>query len=419
MKILWLSHNIPYPPKGGVLQRNYNLLRQLTAHHRVFLLAFNQRALLRTAADVDAAVVALRRHCEEVQVLPLPGDRNAWSKASLVVRSAFTRKPYTVNWSRSADMERLVHAAVESFQPDLIHYDTIGLAEYHLSSPLIPQVLNHHNVESAMMGRRCRRERNVFKRLYFRQEAAKLSRYERAWCPRFDTNITVSGEDAAALAQAVPGLRTDVIPNGVDISYFTPGPEEEEEEARLVFAGGMGWYPNRDAMLYFAEEIWPLLKQSRPAVQMTVIGRRPHARLVNLSRRDPNFVLTGYVDDVRPHLARAAVYVCPIRDGGGTRLKILDALAMGKPIVATSLAIEGTKCVPGRHALIADRPEEFATRVVQVLDDRELRRALSREARALAEEEYDWTFIGRRMNQLYSGLASARDRGASSDPDPS
>jgi glycosyltransferase involved in cell wall biosynthesis len=316
-------------------------------------------------------------------------------------------------------MERLVVATIDSFRPDLIHYDTIGLAEYRTSSPLIPQVLNHHNIESAMMWRRCQRERNVFKRLYFRQEAAKLSRYERDCCPRFDMNITVSGEDAAALERTVPDLRTEVIPNGVDISYFTPGPEEEEEEGRLVFAGGMGWYPNRDAMLYFAEAIWPLLKQRRPTIQITVIGRRPPARLLNLSRRDPSFILTGYVDDVRPHLARARVYVCPIRDGGGTRLKILDALAMGKPIVATSLAIEGTKCVPEKHALIADRPEEFAARVLQVLDNRELRRALSREARALAEEEYDWTFIGRRMNQLYSGLASARLRGSCPDSDPS
>lgn len=407
MKILWFSHIVPYPPKGGALQRNFNLIAQLASEHRVWLLTFNQRALIPSAPALDAAIAGLKPYCEQVSVLPLPGDHSAPAKASLIVKSAFTSAPYAVNWSRSAAMERLFRETVQSFRPDLIHYDAIGLAHYHHRSIPACQVLNHQNIESAMMLRRSEQEPNLLKKLYFRGEAEKIRRYERLHCPRFDLNVTVSDVDTATLEATVPGVKAEVIPNGVDISYFTPGPAGEEEEGSLVFAGGMGWYPNRDAMLYFADQLWPMLKRSEPNVRMTVVGRRPPARLVELSRRDPNFSVPGYVDDVRPYLKRASVYVCPIRDGGGTRLKLLDAMAMGKPIVATSIAIEGTDSVPGRHVLVGDRPEEFVSRVVTALRDPALRRTLSRQARSLVEEEYDWTHIGKKINGLYGRLAAS------------
>ena len=418
MRILWFSHIVPYPPKGGALQRNFNLIAQLASQHRVSLLTFNQHALISGESALETAVAELGTFCERVKVLPLPADRSIPSKTSLIVKSAFTRTPYAVNWSQSAAMERLFRETVDSFQPDLIHYDAIGLAHYHDTSIPASQVLNHQNIESAMMRRRAQQEPNPLKRLYFHGEAEKIRRYERWHCPRFDLNVTVSDVDTATLQATVPGVRAEVIPNGVDVSYFTPGPARDEEEGTLVFAGGMGWYPNRDAMLYFAEVLWPMLKRQVPSVRMTVVGRRPPAKLVELSRRDPSFRVAGYVDDVRPYLARASIYVCPIRDGGGTRLKILDAMAMAKPVVATTGAIEGTASVPGRHVLVGDRPEEFVSCVVRALGDPALRWELAREARSLVEAEYDWNLIGRKMNRLYAGLASSRRPAGQVDHEP-
>lgn len=404
MKVLWISHLLPYPPRGGVLQRSYNLLKELSKGNEIYLIAFNQKALMPTSDQIREAVDKLKEICCNVDVLPLFSDKNKLNKLFLILISLFTQKPYTVNWNRSRLLAKMVNESVSHFKPEAIHYDTIGLAEYFQEKKSIVQFLNHHNIESAMMFRRAKKVTNIFKKLYFYQEAWKLSGYEKKVINKFCCNFTVSEEDEATLKRINPTCRTSVIANGVDTSYFYNDSKRIPSET-LIFAGGMRWYPNKDAMLFFTKDIWPLIKKQKPHIKMVLIGKYPPRSLIEISQSDENFIIKGFVEDVRPYFAESMVYVCPIRDGGGTRLKILDALSFGIPIVATSVGAEGIKVTHGKNILIADEPEDFAAQVVKLIDDGKLRGTLSREGRLLAEGVYSWSIIGKKFRNLYSSLA--------------
>lgn len=407
MNILWLSHLVPYPPKGGVLQRSFNLIRAISKYHNLYLLAFNQKALIPTATDLDQALSELKNVCKSVRVLPIPSEGRSYGRYVLYLKSVFTSAPYAINWLESREMEWQIKDTLVHNKIDLVHFDTISLARFHALADGYKKVLNHHNVESDMMIRRGNQESNQFKRLYLLQEGLKLRRAEKRLCKKFDLNITCSRLDSERLLRRVSDLNVNEIPNGVDFNYFNPLNLEKEKHS-LIFAGGMGWYPNRDAMLFFAKKVWPLLKKEVPDIKMTVVGRRPHQDIVNLARADEQFRVTGFVEDVRPYIDKAMVYVCPIQDGGGTRLKVLDALAMGKPIVAHPIAIEGIDVEPEKHVLVARTPEEFVGQIVRLFGDPSLYRRLSEEGRRLVLEKYDFRKIGEKLSRAYNQVVENR-----------
>jgi len=257
-----------------------------------------------------------------------------------------------------------------------------------------------------MMERRAALERDSLKRVYFRREVAKLAAAETYWCEQFDLNTVVSEEEGTHLSNHCPNARWRVVANGVDVEYFSPvtGPCG----AKLLFCGGLTWYPNQDAMRFFFADVWPLLIRNVPEVEMCVIGRSPPAWLQRIARDDSRVRVTGFVDDVRPFFGNATVYVCPIRDGGGTRLKILDALAMGLPLVATRFACSGIDVKEGEHVLFAETPEEFVLQIRRVLDDAALWRALSTAGRILIEQHYSWDTIGRELQGAYEAAIGHR-----------
>jgi glycosyltransferase involved in cell wall biosynthesis len=279
---------------------------------------------------------------------------------------------------------------------DVVHFDTLSLAPYRGIFSRAAKSLDHHNIESDMMLRRAQIEQQPLKRLYFWQEGLRLRRYESRVCPQFDLNITCSSLDSQRLERVAPGVAVAEVPNGVDTEYFRPNGDFERPRS-LVFAGNMSWYPNAAAMLFFAEKVWPALKAKLPGVTMDVIGGSPPQLLSTLAGRDRDFRVHGFVPDVRPYIGRSAVYVCPIMDGGGTKLKILDALAMGKAIVAHPIACEGIDVRDGRNVIFARQPDEFVENIVKLLESPELRMRLSVDARSLAESSYSYLFIGRRL----------------------
>jgi sugar transferase (PEP-CTERM/EpsH1 system associated) len=413
MNVLWISHNVPYPPQMGVLLRNYNLLKQLSRIADVYLVALCQRDILPVRVDLAEARRELEKFCRHVEIVPLPSDASRLRWYGLVLGSVITAHPYSVNWVKCRQLQSTIRELVRRVRFEVAHFDTIGLAEYRDDVGDVPRVLNHHNIESQLMDRRRGVARNALERFYFAMEARKLRRYETEHCGAFDLNITVSELDKTLLSMMVPGSRIEVISNGVDTAYFTPG-EEEIVSGNLVFVGGMNWYPNRDAILYFCREIWPLLGQEVPGASFTVVGGAPPRELLDLARRDPRVLVAGFVEDVRPYLRQAEVYVCPMRDGGGTRLKILDALAMGKAIVSTTIGCEGIDIQPSKNVLLADTPRDFVDRVKTVLADPQLRHRLGDEGRRLAETSYSWAIIGQRLNDLYRDLG--RRRKPSRDP---
>lgn len=411
LSLLWLSHLVPYPPHGlGVLQRAYHLLRETARHDDVHLLAFVQREPLAASGDIDTAIgearKALGKICASVRFVRIPSEQQRHGKSRLAVRGLLHRDGYSINWLKSPEMVEAIRSLRQRTWLDLAHFDTISLAPYLPLVDDVPCVLDHHNIESHMMLRRAAKERNPLRKAYFLQEGLKLRAYERRLCPRFTAHLTCSALDAERLRAQTPVEWVEEIQNGVDVDYFRPAshfPEQQE----LVFAGNMGWYPNRDAMLRFADEIWPHLKSRVPGIVMNVVGAQAPKKLRERAAHDDAFRVHGFVDDVRTYLARAAVYVCPIRDGGGTKLKILDALAMGKAIVADPIACEGIAVTPGENVIFARTSAEFATQVVRLLADPARRQRLGAKARELAESKYAYPAIGRKLSAVYRACVGA------------
>lgn len=403
MNLLWISQNIPYPPKTGVLQRNYNLLREASRLADITLLAVFKRDILPGEYDLEEAKRELGKLCRRIEVVHLPIESSRAALYGMALSSLFTRDPLSINWVKSAGMRGQLRLLLQKTQFDLVHFDTISLAAYRDEVGQIPKILNHHNIESHLLKRRTLFEKNPLKRLYYALEGSKLERYERTACAEFDTNFTVSELDKERLLQLVPGVRADVMANGVDVDYFNPN-GAAVTPGNLLMASGMNWFPNRDAVLYMCNEIWPLLVAQMPELSWTVVGASPPQEVIDLAARDPRVTVTGFVNDVRPYLAQAEIYLCPMRDGGGTRVKILDALAMGKAIVATTMGYEGIDVTPGKNVLVADTPQAFVDQIRRLHSNPELRRSLGQEAHRLAVDSYSWPVIGRRLAAVYQRL---------------
>lgn len=416
MKILWLSHLLPYPPKGGVLQRSHHLLLQAAARHEVHLFALVQRAQHPGQDEVAEAIRELSKSCARVEAFPIPSDRSRWHWATMAALNYFDPMPYDVNWLSAPELHDRLATIATTERFDLIHVDTLGLMPYTERFEGTPVVLNHHNIESQMMKRRAGKEPSAWRQVYFRREAKKLERMERTVCPRAATNIVVSDLDAERLTEITARARTHVVDNGVDIDYFRPVapglvPGPASSAARLIFAGGMNWYPNREAVLYFLREIWPGLAADRLDRRITIVGQDPPPELIAAATSDRRITVTGFVPDVRPYLDEATIYVCPIRDGGGTRLKILDALAMAKPLVATELAVEGLDLIEGTHYLRAETPEEYIEQIGRLEVDADLRTRLATAGRELVERRYAWDVLGEKLEIAYqAALGSSPTR---------
>ena len=401
-RVLWLSHVLPWPAKGGLQQRSYYLMRAVGRRHALNLITFSQKAHQPDQAAVDTAMAELTRFCTVSAVLPLPQDRRRLGQLRLAARSLLPGPPFTVRWGSCASYAAAVRRAVSEFRPDVVHFDTVSLAPYLSEIGDIPAVLNHHNIESKMLYRRASLEGRAIRRAYFLQEARRLARFERSVASRFRVHLVCSTLDAQRLADITSRADVRVVPNGVDLEYFRPAAAEVvEEPLSLVFVGGLSWYPNSEAMRYFLSEIWPKLRRQIPGVRVRIVGKSPPDHLALIGQQDPSIELLGYVDDIRPLVHRSALYICPIRDGGGTKLKMLDAMAMGKAIVAHPVATEGLGLVDGEQCLIAAEPEDFSGKIVSALRSEQQRRELGRNARRHVEEHFSFERIGTDLADIY------------------
>lgn len=410
MKILWLSHLVPYPPKGGVLQRAYYLLRETARYHDVTLLAFIQKDLFDIHYESrEEALIDCRQglsFCRDMQFIDIPCDTVRGGKTALAAASALTPAPYTINWLRSGKYRDALAGMLREQQFDVIHFDTISLAPYLELVEGVPCSLDHHNVESQMMQRRAEQDENWLKRLYFNWEATRLRNYERRHCGRFSSNIMCSDLDQERLEEICPGATFEIIPNGVDTNYFSPN-IECAKDTMMIFAGRLSAYTNSQAARYVIDEIWPAVKRSMDAPTFKLVGHNPPAEALKLAEADPAFIVTGFVDDVRTHLDRARIYVCPIFDGGGTKLKILDAMAMAMPIVATRVACEGIDLVDNESVLFAETGQEFADAIARLEQDEALRKRLAVKAREIAVNQYSYESIGNRLSRHFEEIQGA------------
>ena len=405
MKIFWLSHLVPYPPKGGVLQRAYHLLHEVAKYHEVDLLAFHQPGLMGpTVPSLDQGAreskEILSGFCGKVNYIPIDSEQQVLGTYRLALKSLVTADPYNINWLKSAQYACALQEMLQSNDYDLIHFDTISLLPYFDEVKHLPTVLDHHNIESHMLLRRADNENNMLKKWYFRQEGQRLEKIEKQICPQFSLNITCSEIDSQRLHEIAPASRVEVVPNGVDVEYFCPD-KAIVQKKRLLFIGTLNWYPNIEAVRFIARELWPKLKAVLPGISVDIIGAQPPEDIVNLGNTDNDFNVHGFVDDILPYMNEAAVYVCPIMDGGGTKLKVLDALSMGKALVAHEIACEGINVKNGKNVIFAKSVDEYVVAIKRLIEDDELRRRMGLEARKLIEEEYAYDKVGRKLSGLY------------------
>lgn len=398
-RLLFLSQTLPFPPDGGAHIRTYNIMRLLARAFEIDALCFYRAATRPTEAAVRRSIEGLAP-VARAEAFPIAHDGGALRLLRDHLGSVARRRVYTRYVYDSAEFRGALRRLLSTRRYDLVHVDSLDLAGYMDELEGLPVVCTHHNVESSLLRRRAATER--FPRgAYMRVQANLMEAEERRWGGAVDLNVTVSEADRRLLLDLAPGADVMVVPNGVDTRFFHPA---ADGDAGLVFVGGYSWYPNRDALHYFVESVLPLLRRTHPDVPVTWVGDCPAALQVSM-KKDHGVTLTGYVDDVRPYIERATCYVVPLRVGGGTRLKILDAWAMGKPLVSTSIGCEGLAARDGENILVRDDPAAFVAGVAALLDDAALRRRIAAGARATAEQVYDWDVIGDAMIARYLEVA--------------
>jgi glycosyltransferase involved in cell wall biosynthesis len=405
-RLLFLSQCLPYPPHSGVTNRTYHVALELQREFDVTLLAFSRRNHQPDAPSRDAARRALAQELTEVaEPTPIAGDLSRQARAWNHLRSALSGRPYLYYEYESTAFGDRLAALLRRGAPDLVHMDSMDL--YRWLPPLgpAPVACTHHSIESDLLRLRAEKLPAPLSG-YARLQARRIERLERTLTASFGVNVMMSELDAERLRALSPKARTVVVPNGVDVAYFQPA-GSPPIDGRVVFLGPTYMFPNRDAIGFFLAEVWPRVLRTVPRASLHLIGKNPPADREQYVRH-PAVTCHGYLPDIRPVFAEAACSIVPIRVGGGTRLKILDAWAMGKAVVSTTVGCEGLAVQDGENILIRDDPDGFADAVVRVLTDVRLRERLERGARRTAEECYGWPIIGRTLRAAYAGLLSGR-----------
>jgi glycosyltransferase involved in cell wall biosynthesis len=400
LEVLVVSPDLPYPPSWGFGMRVYQLLRALAAESSVTLLCYAR-------PDLAHYADALRAFCKEVRVVVRePG--NELRRRARQARSLLSPAPFHASALRTAEMQAALEDCLRSTAFDVVQIESSQLASlrYPTAAAL---VLDEHNVESELLQRMKEGEKHWGRRLFNRIEAAKYGSLERGAWSRSSACVTTSEREERFVRTRLPQMRTAVVPNGVDPEYFSLGDARVEPDT-LAFTGVLTYRPNFEGVRYFIEEILPRIRRTRPQVRLTVVGYGSPKDLAQLSA--PNVTVTGWVDDVRPYLAGAAAVIVPIRLGSGTRLKVVEALSMGRPMVSTTVGCEGIDVQHGRHLLVADEPDMFAASVCSLLEDSAFGARLGRAGRDLVVDRYSWRRSGRLLADLHRELVGDDDNAA-------
>jgi sugar transferase (PEP-CTERM/EpsH1 system associated) len=426
MRILWLKTDLLLPlDKGGKL-RTWHLMRHLARHHEITYLAFAEpdqpQADLTGMREVAARVETVTRS------EPAKGTWRFYADAAMHVVDPL---PYAVGKYRSAEFRRRFDALVSEIDFDLIVCDFLFPAVNLPKRLPCPAVMFTHNVESEIWRRHAETKTSPLSKLLYGMQYRRMLRYEGDALRRFDGVLAVSDADRETFDRIYPGAiqrPVHVVPTGVDTEYFapdripnpesqTPNPESRIPNPELIFTGSMDWLPNEDAMLFFCRDVLPLIRAEEPRVQLSIVGRAPTPAVKQLAAQ-AGVTVTGRVDDVRPYMRDAAVYIVPLRIGGGTRLKIFEAMAMSKAVVSTTIGAEGLPVTNGEHVILANEPHTFARAVLQLLRDGDRRRQLEDAARTLVVEKYDWAAVSGALETALQTIADCGLRIADSLPIP-
>jgi len=399
LRILFLAPRLPLPADTGGKIRTLNILKQAARQARVHLVCFSFEK------DDAGRSQELKERGIDVTLVPMRG-RSVLEK---VFHVAVNPAPFSIAKYRSSRMAAVLSTLVHSQRFDLVHIDHLHMTHYIQCFDHIPCVVDEHNVEYKILERCLDVEKFVLKQRLFKAQAGKMKKFEARQIRQCSAYFAVSEDDKNILGELcdnrTPGY---VVPNGVDTEYFKPSANSHQlsaqSEQAIVFTGSMDWLPNEDAAAYFCQEILPLIWQKAPDTRFYIVGKSPSGRLTQLAKGEERIILTGRVDDVRPYVQRSSVFVVPLRIGGGTRLKILEAMSMRMPVVSTSIGAEGISYTDGRNIAIADAPQAFADKVLELFEDQRKQKSLGDEGRKLVMEQYDWEIVGREMARVYEEI---------------
>jgi len=395
VRILWLKTELLHPVDKGGKIRTYNMLKELKRDHHITYLTLDDGSAGREARE------RADEYCHELVCIP-HHPREKFSKGFYVelLFNLGSRFPYAVKKYESAAMRREIIKRTPDDSIDVVICDFLAPAINVPGSLSCPSILFQHNVEAMIWKRHFEVQSNAAKKLYLRDQWRKMRRFEKEMCRRFDSVIAVSREDRDQMREEYGFAAVFEVPTGVDTDFFKPSGAQKVEPHNVVFTGSMDWLPNEDAIRYYTEQIQPIVRRSLPNATLTVVGRNPYPSLLELSRRDSSIIVTGRVDDVRPYMERAAAYIVPLRIGGGTRLKIYEAMAMEKPIVSTTVGAEGLPVTDGKELCIADTPETFAAAVVNLLTNPEAARNLGQESARVVRERFGWNGVAKQFAEI-------------------
>ncbi len=404
MKILILTPQLPYPPHQGTSLRNYHIMRGLAIRHDITLLSF----LESNQQDDVQSIAPLLDLCTAVYTIPVPARTTTKRVNQLVT----TRRPDMEHRLHSTHFNIKLKQLLSTTQFDIVQIEGIELARtidiVRVVSPASRIVFDDHNAETELQRRALQADRGNPRRWlaagYSRVQVARLARFETWACGAADWVTAVSEQDKISLTTLIPDLQTpiSVIPNCIDVKQYQTPQNAVAFDFDLVFSGKMDYRPNVDAVLWFADNVWPLVLQERPSATWAIVGQKPHTRLGRLESLS-GVTVTGWVDSVQPYLAGAKVYIMPFRVGSGTRLKLIEAMAAGKAIVSTPLGAEGFPVVDQQELLLAVTPDEMATAVNHLLASPEERKRLGKTAQALANQ-YDWRRVIPKFEYIYQQL---------------
>lgn len=407
LRILCVSQMPSSPPRFGAQARVHGLMTELAQRHDV-----TAAMLVDEEFDADECRRAMQAYCREVALVHNPRGQEGLAKRFLQFRSlassrSFERLRVTVP-ALQQTLDRILRAA----RFDIVNLEFPYLGHYKLRQAppgqrLPPVVVDSHEIAYDLARQFAHAGGSLGRRFYAGVNWRKLRREELRTYRDADGVYLCSGDDQRRLLDEVPTTRTAVIPNAADVEYYQPRATDPPPDGRtVVYFGLLSTVPNIDAVIHFVHDIWPRIAEAHPEARCKIIGGRPPASLLALA--GPRIELTGFVSDLRPHLAAAAAVVVPLRLGGGTRLKIVEAMAMAKPIVSTTLGAEGIEAVPGRDLLIEDQPAAFAEAVNRLLAEPGLAARIGESARKLALERYSWSEAARALEDFYRRILEVR-----------
>jgi glycosyltransferase involved in cell wall biosynthesis len=397
MRIVWVKANKLLPVSSGGDIRSYNIARQLAARHELTFLSYYD-------GQPDAAYEQeLKRQFPDAVCVCTGKESNSTLARGLDYVSRLPNSaPYAVSRFACRGVQEQLRAWFLERRFDVAVCDFLDAAVNFPEKPSIPTVLFQHNVESEIWRRHAETVSNPLRRSMYKMEFARMLRYEQEIVERYPHVIAVSEHDKSLMVNWVDTSRISVVPTGVDLEQYRRDEFASPADPLVMFVGAMDWEPNIDAMEYFCEEIWPLVIAKVAEAKFRIVGRNPDKRVQKLVSKSVE--VTGTVPSVVDHLRQAATVIVPLRIGGGTRLKIYEAMAMGKAIVSTSVGAEGLDVHHGRDIVLADDAKTFAESIVGFLQDRELRSRYEQAAAVLAAQ-YGWPAIGDKFGQVLEMVA--------------